>query len=164
MDDFEKMNWHDNHIHNFHIRESEDDWSGVLQLDIDYILEWQNAENNGFNFLINPATLCFHGVADLVIKIDYSKAPARVGPIMIHEIERELKSFPNGYSTFNWSIELGWPTESFISFSAGGFSQALRGKPVLSGSQYLLPLERQASLHLTRHSSRMPNGILSLLK
>jgi hypothetical protein len=158
MDDFEKMNWHDNHIHNFHIRESEDDWSGVLELDIDYILEWRNAENNAFNFLINPATLCFHGVTDLVIKIDYSKAPARVGPIMIHEIERELKNFPNGYSTFNWCIELGWPTESFISFSAGGFSQVLRGKPVLSGSQYLLPLERQASLHLTHHSSGTPNG------
>ena len=53
---------------------------------------------------------------------------------------------------------MGWPTESFISFSADGFSQALRGKPVLSGSQYLLPLERQASLHLTPHTSGTPNG------
>lgn len=148
MDDFEKMNWHDNHIHNFHIREGEDEWSGVLELDIDYILEWHNAENNGFNFLLSPATLSFHGVTNLVIQIDYSKAPARVGPMMIYEIHREIESFPNGYSNFKWNIEMGWPTESFISFSADGFSQALRDMPVLSGSQYLLPSERQASLHL----------------
>ena len=147
MNDYEKMNWHDNHIHSFKIRESDDDWSGVLEFDIDYILEWHNAENNGFNFLLAPATLSFYGVADLVITIDYSKAPARVGPMMIHEIQRELESFPNGHSNFKWNIEMGWPTESFISFSASTFTQVLCGKPLMSASQYLLYSERQASLN-----------------
>jgi hypothetical protein len=143
VNEFEKMNWHDNHIHSFHIREGDEDWSGALELDIDYILEWQKTENIGFNFLISPATLCFFGVTDLIISIDYAKATARVQPMMIYDIERELKSFPNGYSTFNWKIILGWPTDGFMSFSANSFSQVLRREPIVSNSQYLQPSKRK---------------------
>ena len=143
MNDYEKMNWHDNHIHSINIREGDDDWSGTLELDIDYILEWQKTESASFNFLLSPATLCFFGVTDLVISIDYAKATARVQPMMIYDIQRELKSFPNGYSTLNWNIELGWPTDGLISFSANSFSQELRSSPLVSDSQYLQPCERK---------------------
>lgn len=143
MNDFEKMNWHDNHIHSFNIGEGDDEWSGTLELNIDYILEWQKTDNKGFNFLICPATLSFFGVVDLVISIDYAKATARVQPMMIFDIQRELKTFPNGYTTFNWNVELGWPSDGFISFSANSFSQVLCGKPVISDSQYLQPSERK---------------------
>ena len=158
MDDFEKMNWHDNHIHNFHIREGDDEWSGILELDIDYIIEWQKTDNKSFNFVVCPATLSFFGVTDLAVSIDYAKATARVQPMMIYDIHREVKNFPNGYSTYIWNIELGWPSNGFISFSASEFTQVLRGKPKVSGSQYLLPAERQVALNLTHHSSGTPNG------
>ena len=32
MNNFEKMNWHDNHIHKFYICERGDVWSGALAL------------------------------------------------------------------------------------------------------------------------------------
>ena len=104
------------------------------------------------------ATLTFHGVSDLVISINYAKATACVQPMTIHEIHREVEIRPNGYSLFNWTVEINWPPQSFISFSSSGFTQVLHGQPIVSGAQYLTHLERQAALHLTPHSSGTPNG------
>ena len=158
MNDFEKMNWHDNAIHAFRIREGEDGYSGELDLDIDYILEWLSPENNSFSFRVTPATLTFHGVSDLVISVNYAKATACVQPMTIHEIHREIETLPNGYSTFNWNVEINWPPQSFISFSSSGFTQVLHGQPIVSGAQYLSHSERQAVLNLTNQSNGTPNS------
>jgi hypothetical protein len=85
MNDFEKMSWHDNAIHGFTIREGDDGCSGELDLDIDYILEWLNTENNNFSFRLAPATLTFYEVTDLIISINYSAATAAFQPMAIHE-------------------------------------------------------------------------------
>ena len=158
MTDFEKMNWHDNAIHAFRIREGEDDCSGELDFDIDYILEWLGPESNSFSFRLAPATLTFHGVSDLIISVDYAKATACVQPMIIHAIHREIETRPNGYSSFNWTVEINWPPQSSISFSSSGFTQVLHGQPIISGAQYLTHLERQVASHLTHHSSGTPNG------
>jgi hypothetical protein len=65
--DFQSMCWHDNAIHGISIREGDDGCGGELDLDIDYILEWIEPENNSFSFRIAPTTLTFHDVSDLVI-------------------------------------------------------------------------------------------------
>jgi hypothetical protein len=142
MVEFEKMIWHDNAIHGFHIREGEDNCGGELDFDIDYILEWLAPEDNSFNFRVAPAMLTFHDVSDLVISINYAKLPAAVQPMTIHEIHREVITYPNGYLSYKWNVELNWPLEGFISFDASGFTQAIYGQQIVSGAQYLQPSER----------------------
>jgi hypothetical protein len=142
MSEFEKMIWHDNAIHGFHIRESGDNCNGELDFDIDYILEWLAPENNSFSFRVAPAMLTFHDVSDLIISINYAKITAAVQPMTIHEIRREVINYANGFSSFKWMIEINWPLDSFISFEASGFTQKMYGQQVASGAQYLQPSER----------------------
>ena len=59
--DFERMSWHDNHVHAIRFVEGQNG-EGELVLDIDYILEWQKADGAAFLFRVQPATLVFHGV------------------------------------------------------------------------------------------------------
>lgn len=141
---FEDFSWHDNAIHGFRIVEGPDGCGGELILDIDFIVEWlpPKGENNAFGFRIAPAHLTFHDVSDLIISVDYAASTAAVQPMTIHEIHREVVTYPNGYSSFAWRIEINWPCNSFISFSAPGFTQALRAEPIVSGAQYLSPAER----------------------
>lgn len=141
-ENFEKMCWHDNAIHGFKIREGDDGYSGELDLDIDYILEWLPPEDNRFRFMISPATLTFHDVTNLVMSIDYASSTASLQPMTIQEIKREVKLYPNGYSSFTWEIEMNWPKESFIKFESKGFTQALRRDPIISEGQCLSASER----------------------
>lgn len=141
---FEDYCWHDNAIHGFRIIEGPDGCGGELVLDIDFIVEWlpPHGEDNAFGFRIAAAHLTFHDVSDLVISVDYASSTAAVQPMTIHEIHREVVTYPNGYSTFAWRIEINWPRNSFISFHAPGFTQTLRGEPIVSGAQYLSPSQR----------------------
>lgn len=74
IDNFEELNWHDNAIHAFRIRES--DVSSELEFDIDHILDWLPDEKGVCSFRLTPATLVFHSVSDLIISINYANAPA----------------------------------------------------------------------------------------
>lgn len=141
---FEDYSWHDNAIHGFRIVEGPDGCGGELILDIDFIVEWlpPQGENNAFGFRIAPAHLTFHDVTDLVISVDYASSTAAVQPMTIHEIHREVVTYPTGYSSFAWKIEINWPRNSFISFRSPGFTQALKGEPIVSGAQYLSPSQR----------------------
>jgi hypothetical protein len=142
MSNFEELNWHDNAIHGFHIREGEDNCNGELDFDIDYILEWIAPVDNTFSFRVAPAILTFHDVSDLIISINYASATAAVQPMTIHEIHREVKNYQNGYSSFNWKVEINWPPQSFFTFSSSSFSQTIYGQQIISGAQYLQPSER----------------------
>lgn len=144
-ENFENMCWHDNAIHGFKIREGDDGFSGELDLDIDYILEWLPPENNKYQFKISPATLTFHDVTELVISIDYAKSTASLQPMTISEIKRDVKTYPNGHSTFSWEIEMNWPKESFLRFESRGFTQTLRNVLVISERQSLSASERKES-------------------
>lgn len=140
----EDYSWHDNAIHGFRIVEDPDGCGGALILDIDFIIEWLSpqAEENAFEFKIAPAYLTFHDTTDLVVSVDYASCTAALQPMTIHEIHREVVTYPNGYSSFAWKIEINWPRDSFISFHSPRFTQVLRAKPIVSGAQYLSPSQR----------------------
>lgn len=142
-DDFETVHWHDNAIHGIRIVEGEDNCGGELILDIDFIVEWLPPANNAFEFRIAPTDLTFHDVSDLVISVDYASATAAVQPMTIHEIQREVVTYPNGYCSYAWKIEINWPPKSFIAFRSRGFTQVLRMQPITSAVQYLSPSVRK---------------------
>jgi hypothetical protein len=144
IDCFEDFNWHDNTIHGFRVEEGADGCSGQLTLDIDYILEWlpPTGGADAYGFVVAPADLIFHEVTDLVVSIDYVSCSAALQPMMIHEIRREDLTYPNGYTSFAWTIEIGWPDNSFISFQSPRMSQVLRGEPIRSAKQCLGPSQR----------------------
>ncbi len=139
-EDFDKIQWHDNAIHGFRILEGE--LCGDLFFDIDHIVEWLPPVNNSFFFKIAPSNLVFHEVSDLVISINYAAASAALQPMTIYEIHRELVTYPNGYTSSVWNIELNWPPQSSFSFRSKDFTQTQRIEPIISGAQYLSPQER----------------------
>lgn len=141
-ENFDQMNWHDNAVHAFRILDGGHSAAGQLVLDIDYITEWLQGSDRSFQFKIAPSDLIFNEVSDLVISIDYSSASAAVQPMAIHEIERKLMTYPNGYSSFSWKVNMNWPPNGFISFHASGFTQVPRMEPITSGAQNLTPVER----------------------
>jgi hypothetical protein len=143
-DRFEEYTWHDNAIHGLRIVEGSDGCSGELVLDIDFIIEWltPQSEEKPFEFIIAPAYLTFHETTNLTISVDYASCTAALQPMIIHEIRRQVVTYPNGHSSFAWKIEINWPRNSFISFHSPNFTQILRTHPVVSGAQYLSPSQR----------------------
>jgi hypothetical protein len=142
-DDFGNTQWHDNAIHAIRIVEGEDGCAGELIFDIDFIVEWLELKNDAFSFRVAPSDLTFHEVSDLVISVDYASSTAAVQPMTIHEIHREVLTYPNGCSAYAWKIEINWPRKSFITFQSKGFTQIQRKQPITSGAQYLSASERK---------------------
>ena len=144
-DPFDDLGWHDNAIHGFGIAEGDDGCSGQLTLDIDHILEWVPPADGEqrFSFVVAPAKLVFHEVTGLVIAIDYASRSAALQPMTIDDIRREVITYPNGYSSFSWRIELNWPEGGFIAFHSPRMSQTLAGEAVRSRAQWLMPPQRR---------------------
>lgn len=142
-EDFDRLSWHDNHIHGFALREG-DLADGELDLDIDFILDWICDRASGScDFRMAPATLTFHEVSGLVLSLDYVTRTAGLCPASISEIEREAFVYPNGSTSFAWAININWPTGA-IRFKASGFTQVLRAEPIVApGRQYLTADERK---------------------
>nr|CAP48331.1 putative integron gene cassette protein [uncultured bacterium] len=132
---FEEMNWHDNHVRGFSIREGKSG-AGELVLDIDYITQWNCEPDHSYSFLIQPATLTFHEASDLVITLNYASMTLALVPPAIHSISREPYQYPNGYREFAWRIEFNVPNGE-ITFKASSFSQQARGEAAKSDSQFL---------------------------
>lgn len=143
-EDFETIHWHDNTIHAFNIIEGDDGCSGDLRLDIDFIAEWMPPVDGRYQFKVSPADLIFHNVTGLKISIDYDSCSAALQPPTIHEIHRTPITYPNGYKSFKWDIEINWPRNSSISFDSTGFTQAQRKEAIFSESQSLPPELRLA--------------------
>jgi hypothetical protein len=137
--DFDKMSWHDNHVHGLQIRSGEDGFGEVI-FDIDYILEWLHpVDGIHIRFRLAPATLTFSNVAHLRLHVDYGSDA--LGPFSIDVVKRTPIDFQTGARYFEWHIELVWPRGS-ISFQASGFTQVLRGPVQLTTAQWLDPPER----------------------
>lgn len=132
--DFEKMSWHDNHVHALRIVEGEYG-AGQLILELDYILEWRQCGGDGCQFLILPSMLSFHELTNLRIALDYQTATAALVPFSIHDIERRFESRERYQATL-WKIAINWPIGE-ISFEAKGFEQRGIASPVLSDQQLL---------------------------
>ena len=135
--DYERMSWHDNHVHGLSVEEREHG-TGLLILDLDYILEWLPGTLGVCTFRIAPATLTFRDVFDLKIDLDWAKVSAGMTPFSISQIHREARRHD-----FLWKIDVNWPSGS-ITFSGTGFHQRLRAEPMVTGSQSLEPDERRS--------------------
>ena len=91
--EYDPHKWHDNQIHGIALRTAdpdEDDWTSDLALDIDHVVAWVKSED-GVRFRVAPATLTFHDVTDLKLRIDGRVEGHRVGIALpwILCIERE---------------------------------------------------------------------------
>ncbi|TXI43652.1 MAG: hypothetical protein E6Q50_18600 [Lysobacter sp.] len=148
--DFDAMSWHDVGVHGFRIVEN-GNGTAELQLDLDYILEWLNAEKEGaLCFRIAQATLQFHEVFGLRFSLDYVACSAGMSPFSIDRIRRESLRMPNDRGDdsvcaadgpWRWRIDLNWP-EGFMEFEATGFSQWMVGEVIEQNAQVLDPVDR----------------------
>ena len=135
-EDYPELSWHDNHVHGLRISTGRFDL-GLLELDLDFILEWLQPSPDRFAWKVAPALLTFHEVMSLKIDIDYATVGAAVCPFSLEGIYRApLAGVPEGASA-EWTIRINWP-EGVISFTASGLTQVLRGPVVLSEEQHLL--------------------------
>lgn len=115
--DFERMSWHDNHVHAIRCVEGENG-EGELVLDIDHILEWLKGEEGGLRFRVQPATHVFYGVMFPRIAIDYAAATAAFGPFMIDGIERRIEKREHCEAQV-WRLPISCPEVRLNSKRAG---------------------------------------------
>ena len=135
---FDEMSWHDNCVHALRIVEGING-AGELIFDLDYILEWIEAEE-GFRFRILPVTLKFREVTDLRISLDYATPTIALGPFSIHAIERKVEQRER-YAAQVWKLLINSPIGE-ITFESQGFEQRSVGAPQISNGQWLSPAER----------------------
>ena len=148
--DFERLSWHDRHIWGIELRAGdprEGDWTSDLALDIDFIVDWLCGVGGGGQFRVAPATLVFHGVTDLKIKIDWGDSGFRVSlhEVSVDRIEREAVRDQKVHLDrpyYSWRIKLNWPESGEIAFGPVGFTQTLRAEAVLKDQQRLSLRER----------------------
>ena len=119
--DFDKMGWHDNHI--YKIRLTED-----LELDIDYILKWNQPDLEGlhFTFWIAPTTLVFKSIKDLNFEFDTGSEDS----FEIEDIDRE---------NVQWTIIT---RKGDIQFTSDGYEQFIRQEPSFQFTQTKSYIER----------------------
>ena len=141
--DYAQMSWHDNHVHGLTIHSGEHG-TGELILDLDYILEWLPPVQGRYSFVLAPASLCFREVSDLRISLDYMNPSAAITPFSINAIDREQHTYPNGFTTYRWSVGVNWP-EGLMEFIASGFRQTIRGEPVTASEQVLTAAQRRGA-------------------
>ena len=121
--DFDKMGWHDNHI--YKIRFTED-----LELDIDYILKWNQPDLEGlpFTFWVAPATLVFKNIQNLSFEF-YTGFEDSF--FEIDDIERENAN--------QWTIIT---RRGDIQFNSDGYEQFIRQVPSFQFGQTISYIER----------------------
>lgn len=120
--DFEQMGWHDCNV--YKIRLTED-----LELDIDYILQWNKPDLTGlpFTFWIVPATLVFKSAQDLTFAFDIGFEDA----FKIEDIEKEGEN--------HWTIIT---RQGDIQFNSSGYEQYVRQEPFFEFGQTISFIER----------------------
>ena len=120
--DFENMGWHDCNI--YKIRLTED-----LELDIDYILQWNKPDLEGlpFTFWVAPSTLVFKSVKDLTFDFNISFENT-------FEIEYIGNENRNRWTIITW--------QGVIQFNSKGFEQYIRQEPFFEFGQTISYIER----------------------
>lgn len=141
--DFDRMGWHDTHVHALRLIEGPYG-AGQLQLDLDYILQW-NCDHPTDRFLLLPATLTFFDTAQLRLSLDYASACAALGPFSLNGLHRTLEERER-YCAQLWTLELNWP-QGQITLEASGFEQRGWGRPVWCFEQVLPPQQRLPAGH-----------------
>jgi hypothetical protein len=120
--DFAKMGWHDNHIYKIRL-------TADLELDIDYIFQWNKPDLEGlsFTFWLAPATLVFKKVKNLSFDFDTKFEDC----FEIEDIERDNKN--------QWTIII---RQGEFQFTAEGFEQFIRQAPSFQFGQTISYTER----------------------
>ena len=140
-EDFDEMSWHDVHVHALRIvKNDEDTGTADIVFDIDYILEWRQ-DGGSFKFVVARAELKFHEASDLKLALDYVENSAGMCAFSIDGIERQSITFPNGYTSYRWRMEVNWPS-GFVEFQSPGFTQLIVGQHHVQGSPWLTPSQR----------------------
>jgi hypothetical protein len=139
--DFDTMSWHDNHVYGFRlVDDNPDEGTADIIFDIDYILEWINADQE-FEFAVAQASLRFHTASDLRFSLDYRSQTAAMGPFSLAGIQRRSVAYSTGLQSFQWEIDINWPTGK-IEFDAPSFTQVLVGPVYRRSRQSLAPGQR----------------------
>ena len=120
--DFEQMGWHDCNIYKMRLTED-------LELDIDYILQWNKPDLEGlpFTFWIAPATLVFKSLQNLTFDFDINFENA----FEIEDIEKEDEN--------RWTIIT---QQGDIQFNSKGYEQYIRQEPFFEFGQTISYIER----------------------
>lgn len=150
-DDFDRLSFHDCHLWGIGFQAGDadaNDWTSDLVLDIDYIAEWVCGVGGGAQFRVAPASLVFHGVTELQMRIDwgYHGHQVALSPVSIDRIERERVREQKVYLDrpyYRWRIATNSPGDGEIAFGAVAFDLTLRAEPVLSDRQALSRHERR---------------------
>jgi hypothetical protein len=123
--DFEKMGWHDCRIYKIRLTDN-------LELDIDYILQWNKPDIKGlpFTFWVAPATLVFRHVSNIQFEIDTAFNEAvEIEDIELNKTDNKLQ----------WTIIT---QQGDIEFEADGFTQWIRQEPFFQFGQTITYIER----------------------
>lgn len=134
--DFDDMGWHDAAVHGLATR-PEDDHTGRLLIDLDYIIEWvpPTEGETYFSFWIVPATLVFEHAWDLTLQIDHLDSAGL--ELELDAITRR-PSQPPGRASI-WTLE----GHNFtLAITSEGYRQYLREAPIWSLSQRLDTTQR----------------------
>ncbi len=123
--DFEKMGWHDSRIYKIRLTDN-------LELDIDYILQWNKPDIEGlpFTFWVAPATLVFKNIHNIQFEIDTAFGEA----VEIEDIELNRSD-----NKIHWTVIT---KQGDIEFTAGGFTQWIRQEPFFQFGQTISYIER----------------------
>ena len=123
--DFEKMGWHDCRIYKIRLTDN-------LELDIDYILQWNKPDIEGlpFTFWAAPATLVFKKISNIQFEIDTAFGEA----VEIDDIELSKSD-----NKLQWTIIT---QQGDIEFEADGFTQWIRQEPFFQFGQTISYIER----------------------
>jgi len=133
--EFESVSWHDCYFYGFSLRAGEHG-TGSLVLDLDFIVEWLSPVEGFFRFRVAPATLTFREVSELRVELSYVDPNAALGPFALDGIEREVVTYPTGWSSYRWVLNVNWP-HGYFRFASPGFTQILRAEPLVSNSPRL---------------------------
>jgi hypothetical protein len=117
--DFEQMGWHDATVYGLRLNQN-------LELDIDYILQWNQPDTEGlhFTFWVAPATLVFEKPTGISFELTQSMDDKW---LEIQDIELEFAD-----SKKNWTIIT---QQGDISFEADSFKQIIRKRPTFQLGQ-----------------------------
>lgn len=117
--DFEQMGWHDATVYGLRL---DDD----LALDIDYILQWNEPDPEGFiyTFWIAPATLVFLNIKSLRFEVEIDPDKLTINTIEIQDIERTQEDDTN-----HWIIRTH---QGDFEFDSEGYVQYFRQEPSLA--------------------------------
>ena len=126
--EFDGLGWHDGRLYSITV--PDEDFK--LKLDIDYIFEWERKDNEVVGFWVSPCDLIFFNVANFKMEINYKDGNL----LFVSEIRRSNERLTPNKKYTQWDFEIECDN-GMLSFSATGFEQHVRKRPVLSETQDL---------------------------